>query len=75
MGIKIYDKEAITITKTLLHLQEANKLVDGMNIKSITTDNISEFYDWKNLNDQSKIKTMILMFIFVINIMFEKKAG
>ena len=45
MKIKIYGKGAITITKTLLHLQETNKLVDGMNIKSITTDNISEFYD------------------------------
>ena len=26
-GIKIYDKETKTITKTLLHLQEINKLV------------------------------------------------
>jgi IS30 family transposase len=45
MGIKIYGKEAKTITKTLLHLQEINKLIYGLNIKSITTDNGSEFYD------------------------------
>ena len=47
MGIKIYGKEAKTITKTLLHLQEINKLIYGINIKSITTDNGSEFYDWR----------------------------
>ena len=28
-------------------MQSVNKLIYGVNIKSITTDNGSEFYDWK----------------------------
>ena len=47
MAIKIYGKEAKTITKTLRHLQSIDRLIYGVNIKSITTDNGSEFYDWK----------------------------
>ena len=47
MAIKIYGKEAKTITKTLRYLQSVDKLIYGVNIKSITTDNGSEFYDWK----------------------------
>ena len=47
MAIKIYGKEAKTITKTLWHLQSIDRLIYGVNIKSITTDNGSEFYDWK----------------------------
>ena len=47
MAIKIYSKEAKTITKTLRHLQSVDKLIYGVNIKPITTDNGSEFYDWK----------------------------
>ena len=38
-------KEAKTITKTLRHLQSVDKLIYSVNIKSITTDNGSEFYD------------------------------
>ena len=49
MAIKIYGKEAKTITKTLRYLQSVDKLIYGVNIKSITTDNGSEFYDWKKL--------------------------
>ena len=45
MAIKIYGKEAKTITKTLRYLQSVDKLIYGVNIKSITTDNGSEFYD------------------------------
>ena len=47
MAIKIYGKETKTITKTLRYLQSADKLIYGVNIKLITTDNGSEFYDWK----------------------------
>ena len=47
LAIKIYGKEATTITKTLRYLQSVDKLIYGVNIKSITTDNGSEFYDWK----------------------------
>ena len=49
MAIKIYGKEAKTITKTLRYLQSVDKLIYGVNIKLITTDNGSEFYDWVNL--------------------------
>jgi IS30 family transposase len=45
MAIKIYGKEAKTITKTLRHLQSVDKLIYGVNIKSITTDNGAEFFD------------------------------
>ena len=47
MAIRIYGKEAKTITKTLRYLQSVDKLIYGVNIKSITTNNGSEFYDWK----------------------------
>ena len=47
IAIKIHGKEAITITRTLRYLQNNDKLIFGVNIKSITTDNGSEFYDWK----------------------------
>ena len=47
IAIKIHGKEATTITKTLRYLQNADKLIFGVNIKSITTNNDSEFYDWK----------------------------
>ena len=43
----MYGKEAKIITKTLRYLQSVDKLIYGVNIKSITTDNGSEFYDWK----------------------------
>ena len=43
----IYGKEAKTITKTLRHLQSIDRLIYGVNIKSIKTDNGSKFYDWK----------------------------
>ena len=45
MVIKINAKEGKTITKTLRHLQSIDRLIYGVNIKSITTDNGSEFYD------------------------------
>ena len=45
MVIKINGKEGKTITKTLRHLQSIDRLIYGVNIKSITTDNGSEFYD------------------------------
>ena len=47
LAIKIYGKEAKTITKTLRYLQSIDRLIYGVNIKSITTNNGSEFYDWK----------------------------
>ena len=51
MAIKIYGKEAKTITKTLRYLQSIDKLIYGVNIKSITTDNGSEFMTEKGLKD------------------------
>ena len=47
IAIKIHGKEASAITKTLKYLQNVDKLIYGVNVKSITTDNGSEFYDWK----------------------------
>jgi len=38
ISIKIHGKEAATITKTLKYLQNADKLIYGVNVKSITTD-------------------------------------
>ena len=40
---KIQDSKSAT--KTLRYLQNTDKLIYGVNIKSITTDNGSEFYD------------------------------
>jgi IS30 family transposase len=43
IAMKIKGKEAKTITKTLRLLQNKDILIYGQNIKSITTDNGSEF--------------------------------
>ena len=51
LAIKIYGKEAKTITKTLWHLQSVDRLIYGVNIKSITTDNGSKFMTEKDLKD------------------------
>ena len=40
MAIKIYGKEAKTITKPLRYLQSVDKLIYGVNIKSITKRSI-----------------------------------
>ena len=74
MAIKIYSKEAKTITKTLRHLQSVDKLIYGVNIKSITTDNGSEFYDWKRFKNQYTTQKMILMYIFATRMLREKKV-
>ena len=74
MAIKIYSKEDKTITKTLKYLQIVDKLIYGVNIKSITTDNGSEFYDWKRFKNQYTTQKMILMYIFATHMLHEKKV-
>lgn len=46
LAMKINGKESKTITNTLRMLQSKERLIYGTNIKSITTDNGSEFWDW-----------------------------
>jgi IS30 family transposase len=43
IAIKINGKKAETITRTLKMLQETDILIYGLNVKSITPDNGSEF--------------------------------
>ena len=74
MGIKIYGKGNKTITKALLHLRGTNKLIYDINIKSIITNNGSEFYDWKKSKNLLATTMMILMFISIIYIVLEKKV-
>lgn len=47
IAIKIHGKSKYTITKAIRKLQETNVLSFGANVLSITTDNGSEFWDWK----------------------------
>lgn len=47
IAVKINGKESKTITKTLRMLQSRDVLIYGVNVKSITPDNGSEFWDWQ----------------------------
>ena len=71
MAIKIYGKEAKTITKPLRYLQSVDKLIYGVNIKSIT---VQSFMIEKDLKDQYITQKTILMYIFAIRMLHEKKV-
>ena len=74
MAIKIYGKEAKTITKPLRYLQSVDKLIYGVNIKSITNDKtVQSFMIEKDLKDQYITQKTILMYIFVTHMLHEKK--
>ena len=74
MAIKIYGKEAKTITKTLRYLQSVDKLIYGVNIKSITTDNGLEFYDWKRFKRSIYNAKDDINYIFATRMLHEKKV-
>jgi len=51
MAIRIYGKEAKTITKTLRYLQSVDKLIYGVNISQLQLIMIQSFMIEKDLKD------------------------
>ena len=74
MAIKMYGKEAKTITKTLRYLQSVDKLIYGVNISQLQLIMIQSFMIEKDLKDQYITQKTILMYIFATHMHHEKKV-
>ena len=59
IGLLINDKRAITVTQAIRQLQINGTFKFGINIKSITTDNGTEFYNWDDFSNSIDTKTKL----------------
>jgi len=74
MAIRIYGKEAKTITKTLRYLQSVDKLIYGVNISQLQLIMVQSFMIERNLKNQYIMQKTILMYIFATHMHHEKKV-
>ncbi len=74
IAYKIPNKKAKTIVKAIRYLQEKYLLEFGHNVKSITTDNGSEFWKWQEFIKSIYTLVNQYQFIFVIRIVLVKNV-